>query len=129
MIVRQVALAVALFSSGCGQPGGLETKEKVEQEVTRPAIPRTRAIVAGDFWLIVSRDGGMQWNGQPIDESTLQDYSRDVSRLPREAGRLVVQFEPGTQQERIRSIRRLMSESELCQQKRCAEAAWDAPRP
>jgi hypothetical protein len=129
MTPRHTAILIALISlSSCGQRATLPSNETVEQAVTGANILRAKALAAGDFNLTVSNGGSMMWNGQSIDEPTLEAYTGDVARLPRPP-RLVVQFQPGTPEARRRSILRQMSESELCQQKHCAEAAWGVPRP
>jgi hypothetical protein len=91
-------------------------------------LPVTQRIATGDFNLRVSGTGEMRWNGLIISFDELLTFRDQLNALPK-AGRLVVQFEKGAPATVVASVSRALSESALCEHRRCAEAEWDTPRP
>jgi len=77
----------------------------------------------------VTRSGNVEWNGDKINDATFEFYMREYAGKPKGAGRLWVEFEPGVPSARASDVRQQIIASGLCEQKRCVEGRWGAPRP
>ena len=102
---------------------------KVESSASgSAAVPFSNASVNdAAYHLKVQRDGTFGWNGQVVNEATLDDYLRKFSAMPRGAGQLSVEFEPDTPATVKELVRHDITESGLCRQGRCVEMKWGTP--
>ena len=94
------------------------------------SIPRDRSTgFRGGYLIQVDRRGDVVWNGQSVDDTTLKSYLNEHSKLPRNAGRLWVEFELGLSSRAAEAIRQAIVASGLCTQQRCVEGSWGVDRP
>jgi hypothetical protein len=111
------ALFIAFALCGCDQP---------EAQI----IPVDRSTGFRDGYLVeVRRDGALTWNGQDVDDQKFASFLLQYSALPKDAGRLWIEFEPNSPRERIAFVRERVVASGLCSQKRCVEGLWGIERP
>ncbi|WP_123905490.1 hypothetical protein [Sphingobium cloacae] len=93
-------------------------------------IPVDQGTGFRDGYLVqVTRSGNIEWNGAKIDETEFKRYVGLYAAMPKEAGRLWVEFEPDAPSSRIAFVRRHVVGSGLCKQQRCVEGLWNVPRP
>jgi len=92
------------------------------------AMPLSNASINdAQFRLKVRRDGTFNWNGQVVNEATLRDYLGKFSAMPKGAGPLSAEFEPGTPTTIKDLVRGDIADSGLCRQGRCLEVKWGTP--
>lgn len=93
------------------------------------SIPQETARLGDEQWhLLVSRSGGMMWNGQDVDDNTMKRYMIELSQMPAEAGKLTIHIQPETPCDVVRRLRRTLENSPLCIQGRCVQDRWDYER-
>lgn len=132
---RRIALVTAIILSGimlsgCNSSTNAPAAPHSDTIAATTGIARDHSTGFRDGYLIrASRGGGVAWNGQAVDDATLRDYIRQYSKLPRNAGRLWVEFEPGVPARTEKAIRQMIIVSGLCAQQRCVEGAWGVERP
>lgn len=85
------------------------------------------SINDAQFRLKVRRNGTFNWNGQVVNEATLRDYLVKFSAMPKGAGLLSTEFEPGTSTTIKDLVRGDIADSGLCGQGRCIEVKWGTP--
>ena len=120
-------LFVILAICGCdGSQVGPQTSD--DHASTELPIDSSTAELGG-WELRVDRQGGLLWNGSPINDEQLVEYLAKFAKLSSDAGRLLVAFEPGVPKKRGNWLRDKVIQSGLCEQKRCAEVGWDVKRP
>jgi hypothetical protein len=96
----------------------------------RLALPQVGPSAKYEHWhLLVSKSGNKRWNGQDIDAVTARKYMVELSKMPADAGKLVVHLEPGTSCEIIEEVSRILNESPLCSEHRCLQDQWDYKKP
>jgi hypothetical protein len=115
--------------SGCDSSTNAPPAHRSDTSAATTSIARDHSTGFRDGSLIQASRGGLVWNGQTADDTTLRDYIKQYSNLPRNAGRLWVEFEPGVPASRETAIRRMVIASGLCAQQRCVEGAWGMERP
>ncbi len=119
--------AVLLLLASC-KPAQPALDREARSATPVAAIPLSNAnINDAAYHLRVQRGGTLSWNGVVVDERTLKDYLGKFSDLPKDAGALSVDFEPGTQTSVADRVRRDVVGSGLCQQRRCIEMKWGTP--
>ncbi|NML07295.1 hypothetical protein [Sphingomonas sp. G-3-2-10] len=129
-MTRLVALFAAVGLCACDQTRTVDHGLNLERKDETARLPFENSIeVTGGFSLRVSREGNLFWNEVPVSEAVLKDYIRQFSALSPEADRLFVAFEPGVSRTRSDWVRRQVTSSGLCEQRRCAEVSWSAKWP
>jgi hypothetical protein len=93
-------------------------------------IPLDHSNCFRDGYLVnVTRAGIVEWNGQKLDDAQFKTYLQQYAALPKGAGRLWVEFEPGVSSTRTDKVREQIIMSGLCEQMRCVEGVWGVKRP
>lgn len=77
----------------------------------------------------VDKKGAMLWGGQPINLAELGTYTAQLSKLPKEAGRLSLEIQDGAPCTKVEAVRSVIAASQLCKNGRCVEAEWDIDVP
>jgi hypothetical protein len=129
--MRVLTITVAIMSLvSCGE--GNQKRRAASTAIKNEPAPfpadDTSALLNGEL-VEVPRTGGILWNGQQIDAATFSEYLIETARISRGNGRVVVQFEPGTQTERLAWVRSEIVRAGFCKWHSCAEARWKAVRP
>ncbi len=126
----RIALLATIALYGCDTSTNAPAPARSETHTATTSIPHDHSAGFRDGYLVqVSRRGSVTWNGQTVDSTTLRDYLNQYSKLPRDAGRLWVEFEPGLPTQAAEAIRKMIVASGLCAQQRCVEGAWGVERP
>ncbi len=119
-------LALIIVCLGPGGCGTAPTEDRVKiaaESVPFPADDLTSYW--GGYKLEVPKTGYFLWNGQDISAEILQAYLKEDGGR----GRLIVQFEPGTPDTRMRWVRKQVIAAGYCTLCLCVEAPWKAVRP
>lgn len=77
----------------------------------------------------VSKSGNKVWNGQDVDYETLNRYMVELSKMPPEAGNLVIHIEPGARCDIVKGIVEITESNALCHANRCLRDRWNYKRP
>ncbi len=128
--MKCIVIAAATVLCGFALPSGATTPGTGGQKIDAGRLPFDGSTgFLNGYSLRVPRKGDFLWNGAPVGQAVLKTYLRQWAALPRNAGRLLVAFEPGTPQPRVQWVRKQVIESGLCEQRRCAEVGWEVRRP
>lgn len=93
-------------------------------------IPTAKPGSPYEQWhLVVAKSGHKTWNGQDLDDVTLQRYMNELSQMPASAGKLTIHLEPGTSCQIASGIQNIVKLSPLCRQYRCVRDRWDYEKP
>lgn len=123
--------AAAFGLCGCDEPQGSTGAISGNQigEAGSPLPFHNSTGFLDGFSLRVSRQGNLEWNGMPISDTVLVRFLDEWASLPKAAGPLFVEFEPGVADSRAKWVRLQVRRSGLCEQQRCAEVGWNVQRP
>ncbi|MFY9349398.1 MAG: hypothetical protein WAO77_03550 [Sphingobium sp.] len=77
----------------------------------------------------VTKAGTIKWNNMVVTDAELTTFVRQYAALPKGAGPLWAEFEPGAPLDRAMFVRKQIVGSGLCRQRRCVEGTWGVERP
>ena len=128
--MRKLSILIAIFVT-CGCDGTQsDVGSQTNDEAGSTQLPFDSSTSVPDGYLLrVDRQGSLRWNGSPINDEQLVEYLAKWAELTPDAGRLLVAFQSGVAEKRASWVRDRVSQSGLCEQKRCAEVGWDVKQP
>jgi hypothetical protein len=127
------ALIVAIVSvvTSCSDNGDGGYNISHKEELCKLSLPFARDInnYRYEIWHFLQyKSGKMEWNGQDVDQITLNSYMNELNDRPA-AGNLVVHMQPGIDCTKVDNLNEVLKNNSLCLSGRCLQDVWDYKKP